>query len=344
MTIYIHAVNVSYGGGKVLLNSIISNSIHKKNIFFHLDKRFIVDAKKLNILYDSFSPSIFGRIYAEYILWKSTTKIDHVICFGNLPPIKRLKASTTLFIQNRLLLESYNFPNFSIKLKTRLFLERVWLKFFYKNADQIIVQTPSMKKLVIDNLSNDIPVKVLTLVGDAYNRKKIKVKKNTLDRDKTFIYVASGEPHKNHKNLIEAWCMLADENIYPTLKLTLDVKRSCDKKVYDWIRAKIDSHRLKVINLGHLSTSGLLKEYLASSALIYPSLFESMGLPLIEARNISLSVIASELDYVRDIVDPVESFNPNSTISIYKAVKRFLKQKSKIVSIHTLDDFLDCDE
>jgi len=229
-------------------------------------------------------------------------------------------------------------------LKTRLFLERVWLKFFYKNTDQIIVQTPSMKKLVIENLSNDIPVKVVTLVGDVSNRNKIKVKENKVTRDKTFIYVASGEPHKNHKNLIEAWCMLAEENIYPTLKLTLDIKRSCDEKVYNWITKKINSHQLKVINLGYLSTSGLLKEYLASNALIYPSLFESMGLPLIEARNISLSIIASELDYVRDIVDPVESFNPNSATSIYKAVKRFLKHKSKIVTIQSPDDLFNFDD
>jgi hypothetical protein len=32
-----------------------------------------------------------------------------------------------------------------------------------------------------------------------------------------FLYVASGEPHKNHRNLVEAWTLLAEEGIKPGL-------------------------------------------------------------------------------------------------------------------------------
>ena len=35
-------------------------------------------------------------------------------------------------------------------------------------------------------------------------------------------------------------------------------------------------------------------------------------------------MLASELDYVRDVVDPEESFDPASPVSIARAVKRFL--------------------
>ena len=45
---------------------------------------------------------------------------------------------------------------------------------------------------------------------------------------------------------------------------------------------------------------------------------------MIEARRVELPVIASELDYVRDVIDPEESFDPNSAISIARSVKRFL--------------------
>jgi glycosyltransferase involved in cell wall biosynthesis len=57
--------------------------------------------------------------------------------------------------------------------------------------------------------------------------------------------------------------------------------------------------------------------------LIYPSLFESFGLPLLEARQAGLPIIAAELDYVRDIVEPVVSFDPESALSIARAVMRY---------------------
>ena len=33
-------------------------------------------------------------------------------------------------------------------------------------------------------------------------------------------------------------------------------------------------------------------------------------MPLAEAKSIGLPVICSELDFVRDIIDPIETFNP----------------------------------
>ena len=52
---------------------------------------------------------------------------------------------------------------------------------------------------------------------------------------------------------------------------------------------------------------------------------ESLGLPLLEAKECNLSIIASELDYVRDVCEPNFTFNPLSPFSIAHAVKRYLK-------------------
>jgi hypothetical protein len=35
-------------------------------------------------------------------------------------------------------------------------------------------------------------------------------------------------------------------------------------------------------------------------------------------------VLASELDYVRDVLDPEQAFDPESAVSIARAVKRFM--------------------
>jgi glycosyltransferase involved in cell wall biosynthesis len=81
---------------------------------------------------------------------------------------------------------------------------------------------------------------------------------------------------------------------------------------------------LNVTNVGIISAQELERVYKQSLALIYPSEFESLGLPLIEARCAGLPILASERDYVRDAVDPEETFDPGSPVSIARAVKRFL--------------------
>ena len=65
--------------------------------------------------------------------------------------------------------------------------------------------------------------------------------------------------------------------------------------------------------------------YSKCKALVFPSFVETLGLPLVEAKKFKLDVIASELDYVRDIVDPNETFDPQSSLSMYRAIKRYLK-------------------
>ena len=90
-----------------------------------------------------------------------------------------------------------------------------------------------------------------------------------------------------------------------------------------------------------LQRTEILELYSQSTALIFPSFFESYGLPLVEAIQHGLPVLASELDYVRDILDPVETFDPNSAKSISRSVKRFLKIKGDKTKIVTPVNFID---
>jgi hypothetical protein len=58
-----------------------------------------------------------------------------------------------------------------------------------------------------------------------------------------------------------------------------------------------------------------------------------LGLPLIEAREAKVDIIAAELDYVRDVVTPVQTFDPNSPISIARSVKRYLNIPTALVKL-----------
>ena len=81
--------------------------------------------------------------------------------------------------------------------------------------------------------------------------------------------------------------------------------------------------------------------YKNSRALIYPSTLESFGLPLLEAATCGLPVLASELDYVRDIVSPAVTFDAGSAVSIARAVRRFLGCPESPMPVMTASGFLE---
>ena len=94
-----------------------------------------------------------------------------------------------------------------------------------------------------------------------------------------------------------------------------DEKKQDDAGLCREIEVMRQRYGLKVKNDGELSHQDVLA--------LYPSTFESFGLPLIEARQAGVPVLASELDYVRNVLDPEQTFDPDSSISIARAVKRF---------------------
>ena len=97
---------------------------------------------------------------------------------------------------------------------------------------------------------------------------------------------------------------------------------------------------LKIINLGWLPQSEVLLQYQSCRSLIFPSLRESFGLPLLEASKLNIPILASELDYVYDVCEPEQTFDPSSPQSIARAVTRFLKIKPPKRKVQDPKDFV----
>jgi glycosyltransferase involved in cell wall biosynthesis len=207
------------------------------------------------------------------------------------------------------------------------------------NVDEFVVQTITMKRLMDAKLKEAVTVRELPFIeNSSYYLRCLPRLDKSKNNDFDFIYVASGEPHKNHSNLIKAWCLLAEDGLFPSLCLTLD--SILFSELCRFVDAKRIQHRLKIFNLGNLPHHEVLELYSKSGAAIYPSKFESLGLPLVEARQMGLPVLASELDYVRDVLDPEQVFDPDSPMSIARAVKRFMGEEEKPLPLLNASHFL----
>jgi len=313
-----YAPNIHQGGGKVLLHSLLKEMKGDQNILFVLDERLNLPAGlTLSGKIIRVKATILSRLFLEWRLRRLISPETKLLCMGNLPPLFSNSENTTVFVQNRYLIDDVPLDGFSWFTRLRISVERLWLRSRSSCVKRFLVQTPTMRQLLKKALGRDSDV--LPFVSSTlFCNKSGKVKGNKLY---DFLYVASGEPHKNHQVLIEAWKILARRNSYPSLCLTLEKKRF--PQLCTWIESMVEKHHLQVTFSGRMDQNGISRLYKLSRALIYPSRFESFGIPLLEGAAAGLPILASNVDYVRDVVRPTMVFDPESAPSIADAVLDF---------------------
>ena len=137
------------------------------------------------------------------------------------------------------------------------------------------------------------------------------------------FYPAQFWPHKNHMRLLEAFRGVVDEIGDVSLVLT-GKKRDEYQAVMD-AAAKLGLTE-KVHHLGYVELHDLQAAYQLASALVMPSLFESVSIPIYEAFQVGTPVIASDVVAIPEQVgDAGLLFNPTSAPSIRDAILKMLR-------------------
>jgi len=333
----IYAPNVHTGGGLVLLKTLLECWPSNVQLAVFLDVRardiiIIPEGSLVRWVY----PRILSRLCAEFALRDLIVDGGNVLCFHGLPPLLPCKSRVFVFLQNRLLIESLKWSQYKLKTSVRLGIERLLLYLGRNKISSFIVQTPSMHRVLMEwqkKFSSITPIKIMPFVSTHADE--------TISRDVRtawdFVYVADGEAHKNHRVLLAAWQLLAQDGLRPSLALTLSPRDTALKRELEALAAESG---LRIRDLGQMPHKKVLSLYATAGAMIFPSTSESFGLPLIEATHAGLPILASELDYVRDVCSPVQSFDPTSAVSIARAVKRFLAVPEPVLQLRSPHDFL----
>jgi glycosyltransferase involved in cell wall biosynthesis len=319
----IHAPNVYQGGGATLLTALVRALDANATGHMLLDVRFEAPLPlPAAVSVRRFAPTALGRLRAEACLPRVAHSRSCVLCFGSLPPLWRCPGRVVVFVQNQNVIGRTDVAQYPLSKRLRIAAQRLWFRRYSRNADQFIVQTETMCDLLRRELGGRPDIRVLPLVPEELLQTGPPNRATTADRQTTydFCYVSTGEPHKNHRRLIEAWIILANQQRFPSLCLTLSPGDF--PRLHRWIVDMRRQYRLKIDNVGYVSRERVDEIYARSRALVYPSLYESFGLPLLEARRHGLQIVAPERDYVRDVVVPDECFDPTSARSIARAVER----------------------
>lgn len=325
--IILHSYNVHQGGGKRLLFDLL----HPGNFAFfkqlNLDVRLPYKEKfPAEIVLNKVRPTILTRFLSEVKLFLSTQKEDVVLCFGSLPPLFPLAGRVIVFLHNKYNISADPHRFLKGRVKIQAWIERWWFRLGRKNVNLYVVQTPTMKRELRELVGEACEIRVLNLFHPSFFSKR---EKNLGKESSQFIYVASANPNKNHRALIQAWALLAAENIFPQLSVTI---AESNFELIQYLGDICRKSGAKIINLGDIDYDQIIELYGRSDVLIYPSVLESLGLPLLEAKHYGLDILAPEMDYVRDLVHPAQTFDPRSATSMARAVKRYLGKDCALVT------------
>lgn len=170
-----------------------------------------------------------------------------------------------------------------------------FIKILLNKNTSIIVQSNWLKKIFIKKYNfNKITVAPLEFVVEKNN-----INLNKSKKYKNFIYPTYPHIYKNFELLGEVAKILdLNKKWDGHIILTFDPNsHNYSRKIYE----KYNSSRtLKFI--GHQTEKKINKLYNKSDALIFPSLMETWGLPISEAKKKNLPIILPDLKYARETV------------------------------------------
>ena len=306
--INIIAPNIKSGGGKELLEYLleyINDNYLDVSVNVYVDTSLNIQSTHLrNVII------ITSEIRKIILFFK---KFENVIYFGNLPPLRKSKNSLVYFHNTYLLmnLKKIFSSNNKFLYKIMCLTKQFYIKFFIKNVDFIVCQTDKVSKQIKMKYSHE-NIKVLPFYKVC---KKIDIKKNF-----DFCYISLAHPHKNHQKLFEALKILEREKLHLSLVVTVESNKEDLIRMIEEIN---ENSIIKIVNLGTISKEKVCEVYAQSKCLIFPSLEESFGLPLIEAVDMGLDVISSDLNYVYQVINPSLTFNPNDIQSIANTIQKY---------------------
>lgn len=178
-----------------------------------------------------------------------------------------------------------------------------------------ILNAPFDKMRVIPDAAEEIFNPAVKPEEDKLILEKFNIKRNF------FLTVVNQRPHKNLRNLLEAFMKLKEK------EYQLVVVGS----VSDDIRRFVEGQALseKVLLLGHISDNDLASLYRGSFAFIFPSLYEGFGLPPLEALACGAAVICSFASCLPEVMgDAGLMIDPAKPSSMTEAMETLINNSS----------------
>ncbi|MEO2076097.1 MAG: glycosyltransferase family 1 protein [Bacillus sp. (in: firmicutes)] len=146
------------------------------------------------------------------------------------------------------------------------------------------------------------------------------------------IYPASYNAHKNHLNLLKAILFLREQH-NKEIFLVLTGYTYKGNTVYQQVVNFLNEHHLekqiKIVN--YIPQREMYTLYSGASFLVFPSLYEGFGIPLVEAMKAKCPIACSNRGSIPEIVgEAALQFNPENVNEIAQQILQVLELKTRV--------------
>lgn len=322
--IRIHLTNIYGLGATKLLRSLLPHLENNKQFKTHelhlpydgpLSRYAPTQPNTKTLIFKRKLPNLISRFMECLFTSSYYNDGTPIIVFGDIP-LRIPKGNQVIFLHSSLVITPWIENKRFSSLK--YIISRIIFRINLKYINTIIVQTSVMKEKLLSvfpALHNKVQV-LAQPVPEWLGRENFQNNNETYTNESklNLIYPAAYYPHKNHKLLEKINTVKED---WPLSNITLTIDNSKNPApLINWIKC-----------CGELDHSSLLEKYKNADALLFLSLEESYGFPLIEAMYLDLPIVSADLPYARVICgENAVYFNPYEIKSLLNTIVD-LKQK-----------------
>jgi len=193
-----------------------------------------------------------------------------------------------------------------------------FLKLFPQVSSEKIIVIPEAadnKYFSFHSLSKNIRIKKIEDIKKKYHLKRFILTQGTR------------EPRKNLSRLIKAFIQYKTDNPQSTTELVITGK-------YGW-GEELKQKRLDIKILGYIPETDIVALHAAAICLVYPSLYEGFGLPVLKSMTVGVPVIAGNVSSFPEVAGNAALLvDPSSIMEIKNAIEKILKsspERNKLI-------------
>ena len=182
----------------------------------------------------------------------------------------------------------------------------LYVKLFLNKSTYVVVQTEDIKqrfarryKFPVDKIGVFFPE--VEIIDEGFV-KPYAFEEGTFN----FIYPSMGAAYKEHITIVYAMERInrGNKDVAKRLKIHFTLQEKDNKELYRSI-CKLGLKEYFVFH-GNISHEQVLSMIKASHALLFPSVIETLGLPLLEAASLGSPIIANDMEYAREVLNGYE--------------------------------------
>ena len=325
--ILINAVSVTAGGGRAYIRNLLRELADDDRGYDfsvlceadHLSEDEACGLPRLILTLPgkkSAARNVMRLLYEEAVLPLRASRFDLLYCIADLAPAW-CPVPTVVALRNLNIYDRRFFNNLRVRTLERL------VRAGLRRARRVVFPTRAAADLIRQRIA--IPEERVRVVPHGIASTAFEAGVQSPAPGTRYLFLpAAVEPHKNILTLVEATPLLEDPNLEVWIAGTTHDYPGYVGSVERRIAELSLESRVRL--LGPVPYQSILSYYRGAVAMVFPSLLESFGHPLLEAMLAETPLIVGDIASLREVAGDVACyFDPNDPAALAAAVGSVLR-------------------